>query len=80
MIRGGAETETHTGEFGIVIAAVVADLRDGDPGSVPGESQCGVDQGVSREPGVDTVDVQRGAAVTTRRAQRFLQPPVGVVR
>ena len=79
MVCSGTETETHTGELGIVVAAVIADLRDRDTGRATRQRQRRVDQAVSGESGINTVDIERGAAVAAGRGQRFGQPLICVV-
>ena len=80
VIRRGPETETDTGEFGVVVAAVVEDLLHGDRGGPSGQAQCGVHQGVAGEARVDSVDVQRRIAVGAGLGQRLAQPVVGLIR
>ena len=80
MVFGSAETETHTGELGVVVAAVVTDLRDRDAGRATRECERRVDQAVSGESRINTVDVERGAAVAAGCGQRFGQPRVCVAR
>ena len=76
----GAETKAHTGEFGVVVAAVLADLLHGDRGGPAGEAQCRIHQGVTGEARVDTVDVERRVALPARLLQWFTQPCVGEFR
>ena len=80
VVGRGAETETDTGEFGVVVAAVVADLLHRDRGGARGQAQRRVHQGVAGEAGVDTVDVQRRVARRAGLRQRLAQPVVGLIR
>src|SRR5258705_1778614 len=79
VIWRGAESHADAREFGVVVAAVVEDLLNGDRGGTCRQAQRGVHKRVAGEAGVDAVDVQRGVARLACPYQRFAQPVVGML-